>query len=261
MKNLRTYGHKPFAVAVMHGGPGAPGEMAPVARELASVTGVLEPLQTKASLEGQVEELHTVLGANADLPLTLIGWSWGAMLGFIFTARFPSFVRKLILIGSGPFEEKYAANIVGDRLIRLSNEERIEVFSLVETLNDPATRDKNTPMARLGALFSKADSYDPLPHKSEVLEYQYDINDKVWQQAEGIRISGELLELGKAIQCPVVAIHGDYDPHLAEGVREPLSRVLKDFRFILLEKCGHEPWIEREARDKFYEALKKELEQ
>lgn len=261
MKNLRIYGHKPFDVAVIHGGPGAPGEMAPVAQELASVTGVLEPLQTKDTLEGQVEELHTVLRANGDLPLTLIGWSWGAMLSFIFAARFPSFVRKLVLIGSGPFEEKYAANIVGDRLTRLSEEERVEAFELIGIINDPATGDKNTPMTRLGELFAKADTYDPLPHRSEVMEYQYDINDKVWQQAKELRVSGELLKIGKKILCPVVAIHGDYDPHLAEGVREPLSHVLKDFKFILLEKCGHEPWIERAARDRFYEVLKKELEQ
>jgi len=41
MKNLRKYGHKPFVVAVIHGGPGAPGEIAPVARELSSIRGVL----------------------------------------------------------------------------------------------------------------------------------------------------------------------------------------------------------------------------
>ena len=60
MKNLRKYGHSPYTVAVVHGGPGAPGEMAPVARELSSITGVLEPLQTKYSLEGQVQELREV---------------------------------------------------------------------------------------------------------------------------------------------------------------------------------------------------------
>jgi pimeloyl-ACP methyl ester carboxylesterase len=261
VKNLRIYGHRPFTVAVIHGGPGAPGEMAPVARELASVTGVLEPLQTKDSLEGQVQELHTLLKENGDLPLTLIGWSWGAMLSFIFTARFSSFVRTLVLIGSGPFEEKYAANIVGDRLTRLSEEERVEAFELIEIINDPATLDKNTPMARLGELFTKADTYDPLPHKNEVLEFSEEINRRVWAQAKDLRISGELLELGTAVRCPVLAIHGDYDPHLAEGVQEPLSRVLKDFRFILLEKCGHEPWIEKFAKDKFYEILRKELEQ
>ena len=70
MENLRIYGNKPFTVAVVHGGPGAPGEIAPVARELSMVAGILEPLQKKDSLEGQVEELHDVLKANGDLPVT-----------------------------------------------------------------------------------------------------------------------------------------------------------------------------------------------
>ena len=64
MKNLRTYGKAPFNVAIIHGGPGVAGEMAPVARELASDWGVLEPLQTAALLEGQIEELKTVLEKN-----------------------------------------------------------------------------------------------------------------------------------------------------------------------------------------------------
>src|SRR5712692_10060037 len=54
MQNLRLYGQSPFTVAVLHGGPGAPGTMAPVARELATEWGVLEPLQTADSLDGQV---------------------------------------------------------------------------------------------------------------------------------------------------------------------------------------------------------------
>jgi len=259
MKNLREYGYKPFRVAVIHGGPGAPGEMAPVARELSSIMGVLELLQTAATLEGQVRELKAVLEKHAALPVTLIGFSWGALLSFIFTARYPSYVRKLILIGSAPYEEKYALNITQTRLSRLSEAEREETLSLMETLNDPSIADKNTPLARLGKLLSKADSYDPLPHDDEVLGCQYDVYRGVWEQAEQLRSSGRLLELGKRILCPVVAIHGDYDPHPAAGVKEPLSRVLKDFRFILLEKCGHRPWLERSARDKFYSILKQEL--
>ncbi len=259
MLNLRKYGHKPFRVAVIHGGPGAPGEMAPVARELSCVMGVLEPLQTVTTLEGQVQELKAVLEKHAVLPVTLIGFSWGALLSFIFAARHPSFVRKLILIGSAPYEEKYALNITQTRLIRLSDEKRAEALSLMETLNDPAVANKNTPLARLGKLLSQADSYDPLPHDDEILECRYDVFQGVWEQAEQLRGSGKLLELGRVIKCPVVAIHGDYDPHPAAGVAEPLSRTLKDFRFILLEKCGHRPWLERSARDRFYDILKQEL--
>jgi hypothetical protein len=39
--------------AIIHGGPGAPGSMATVARELASDWGIMEPLQTVTSLERQ----------------------------------------------------------------------------------------------------------------------------------------------------------------------------------------------------------------
>ncbi len=259
MKNLRRYGKQPFSVAVIHGGPGAPGEVAPVARELSSITGVLEPLQTAATLEGHLQELKAVLEKNGALPVTLIGHSWGAMLSFIFTARYTALVKKLILIGGGPFEDKYAVNLLGTRLIRLDEEERIEVLSLIETLNNPATEDKNTLMARFSQLMLKADSYDPLPHDSELLECQYDINRNVSREAEKLRSSGELLRMGKKIQCPVLAIHGAFDPHPPEGAKELLSRVLKDFRFILLEKCGHYPWIERFAKDRFYDILKSEI--
>jgi pimeloyl-ACP methyl ester carboxylesterase len=260
MVNLRKYGNKPFHVAVIHGGPGAPGEMASVARELSSVMGVLEPLQTAATLGGQVRELKAVLAKHAALTVTLIGFSWGALLSFIFTARYPSLVKKLILIGSAPYEEKYAVNIMQTRLSRLSEAEGEQALSLMQTLNDPSIADKNTPLARLGKLLSRADAYDPLPHDDEILECRYDIYQGVWERASELRSSGKLLKLGKKIRCPVVAIHGDYDPHPAEGVVEPLSRILQDFRFILLEKCGHRPWLERSARDRFNNILKQEVQ-
>ena len=262
MENLRKYGKAPFSVAVIHGGPGAPGEMAPVARELASFRGVLEPLQTAGSLRGQVEELKTVLKKSGDLPVTLIGFSWGAWLSFMLAARYPAFVKKLILIGSGPYEEEYAAKIGETRLNRLNEEDKARANAAIEILNNPTAEDKNSSFARFGALCSKADAYDPVPcasEESETVDGQVAIFQGVWRDAVELRRSGKLLELGEHIRCPVVAIHGDYDPHPAEGVQTPLSAILKNFRFILVNNCGHKPWIEREARDKFYGILKEEL--
>jgi pimeloyl-ACP methyl ester carboxylesterase len=263
MKNLRTYGNKPYTVAVVHGGPGAPGSIAPVARELSKGMGVLEPIQTQDSLEGQIEELANVLKEHADLPVILIGHSWGASLVYFVAARHPSLVKKLILVGSGPFEQKYADNIVPDRLNRLSEKDRIAVLEAIEIINDPTSKykDKNTSLAKVGELFAKADIYDALPPEKEPepLKVSEEINRKVWAEAEKLRINGELLKMGKKIKCPVIALHGDYDPHLAEGIKVPLARVLKDFRFVLLEKCGHYPWLEKHARDEFFRILKKEV--
>jgi pimeloyl-ACP methyl ester carboxylesterase len=238
MNNLRTYGHQSFNIAIIHGGPGAPGEMAPVARKLASDSGVQEPLQTVNSVDGQVEELKDVLEKYGDSPLILIGFSWGAWLCYILTARYPSLVKKLILVSSGPFEEK-------------------EVLSLLSALNSRGIM--RNGFVRFGELMNKADSFSPLPDVTGGLESNPDIYQKVWTEAGKMRSSGELLQLGNKIQCPVVAIHGDYDPHPAAGVREPLSHVLKDFRFILLEKCGHRPWFERYAQEIFYNTLRREI--
>ena len=123
MKNHRKHGEAPYTIVVIHGGPGAAGEVAPVARELSSEYGVLEPLQTAKSLDGQIIELKSAIEENGNLPITLIGFSWGAWLSYIFTAKYPNLVKKLILISSGPYEEKYVEGIQNTRMNRLSAEE------------------------------------------------------------------------------------------------------------------------------------------
>ena len=98
-----------------------------------------------------------------------------------------------------------------------------------------------------------------MEYESDEIGIQIDIFQSLWNEAVRLRRSGKLLRFGEYIKCPVVAIHGDYDSHPAEGVENPLSSILKNFRFILLENCGHKPWIELEAKDKFYTILREEL--
>lgn len=260
MKNMRQYGDAPFSLAVLHGGPAAPGSMAGVASDLAAAgIGVLEPFQTRESIDSLVAELKEILLARAEAPVTLVGHSWGAWLGFIFAARYSGLVKKLILVGSGPFEAGYAAGIMDARLGRLTETDRREARSLIASLNKPADSGLDGILSRFGALISTADAFDPLPLASTEIVCRYDLHVRIWAEASELRSSGKLLEMGRLIQCPVVAIHGDYDPHPSEGVAEPLARVLSDFRFYLLAKCGHEPWRERQAREKFYELLLREL--
>ena len=259
MDNLRLHGQEPFDIAVVHGGPGVQGEMYPVALEISSEAGVLEPLQTEHSVEGQVEELKDILESSGSPPLVIIGFSWGAWLSYILTARYPLLVKKLILISSGPFEEKYATQIMETRLSRLSKAEKEEVLSLMSVLDSNNINEKS--FARFGELMFKADSFDALPLEHFASEDSPDarIYQQVWREASKLRSTGELLKLGASIQCPVTAIHGSYDPHPPEGISEPLSRLLRSFKFILLKQCGHYPWLERNARDAFYSALKNDI--
>lgn len=254
---MRTHGLPPYTIAVLHGGPGAPGEMAPVARELADRWGVLEPLQTAHSVDGQVAELRADLEHHADLPISLIGYSWGAWLAYLLAAHRPALVRQLILVSSGPFEPHYASQIMSTRLSRLDDAERQELERLLVALEQQSVANSNAVRTRVGQLLDKTDTYyDPLPVGLQAIAFEPSVYAAVWPEAAELRRSGTLLQLGRQIQCPVVAIHGDYDPHPSAGVRDPLSRTLDDFRFILLERCGHRPWVERQARDEFFAALR-----
>jgi len=236
--------------------------MAPVARELATTRGVLEPIQTATTVDGQVAELRCVLEARADLPVTLVGYSWGAWLSFLLAAHHPALVRKLILVSSGPFTEQYVAALQAARASRLSPEERAELDGIITAFGDPTLPDKDTLLARLGALCSMTDDYAPLeehPVEGDAIEPQGAIYQSVWEEAAALRRSGGLLEMARQIRCPVVALHGDFDPHPAAGVQEPFTAALPDFRFHLMRHCGHKPWIERHAREAFYALLKAEL--
>lgn len=260
MQTLRKYGTPPYSVAVLHGGPGAPGSAEPLARDISRWCSVLEPMQAKDSVDGQVEELARVLREEARPPAVLVGWSWGAMLGFITAARHPELVKKLILVGSGSFEDHYAEVIMPLRLRRLEREEQAEAKKLMRTLADESLDDKSEVLQRFGSLMDKADTYEPIEEVVNKSPCDFDIHVNVWKDAQRLRDGGALLDMGKAIRCPVVALHGNHDPHPAEGVRSPLSRVIHDFRFILLDKCGHSPWNEKMAREPFLKHLRAELE-
>ena len=254
MNELRRHGHSPYQVVVLHGGPGAPGSASSLASGLAPFCGVLEPFQSASDIEGLLSELETILKKSSDPPVTLIGHSWGAWLGFLFAARFSTLVRKLVMVSSGPFEESYVPRIAETRLGRLGAEGQGLFKDLL------AGSLEGGKLKRIGALVSKADAFDPLPEESggkmdpDPIQYE-----RIWTEAAQLRRNGKLLEAGKNIQCPVTAIHGDWDPHPADGVQVPLSKTLKNFKFEILEKCGHKPWRERQAREKFFLTLHQEI--
>ena len=58
-----------------------------------------------------------------------------------------------------------------------------------------------------------------------------------------------------AIRSPVVMLHGDYDPHPGPMIRDSLLPVLPDLEYVEIPKSGHDPWVEREAREPFFAAL------
>lgn len=259
--NVRFHGMKPYRVAAVHGGPGAAGSAAALAEGLAGSCGVLEPLQTKDSVDGQVEELGEQLRiSGGGKALVLIGHSWGAWLCAMTAARYPELAARLILVGAGPLEEGYVPIIEKRRLSHFSGEERNLYFSLLEKLQDPRSAEKSRLLQSLGELCGKADSFCELPDTEPPVIPDGEIYSRVFAEASEMRKNGMLAAEFRKLRVPLLVIHGEYDTHPPEGVTEPLEKEGVSCRFQLLRRCGHTPWREVYARTQFFAILRREIQ-
>ncbi|HWT75786.1 MAG TPA: alpha/beta hydrolase [Mobilitalea sp.] len=290
---IRKYGSEPYSIAVVHGGPGALGSVAGLARVLSSQYGVLEPIQSKYSISELIEELKEQLTDHCSIPVTLIGHSWGAWLVALFTEQYPMMVKKVIMIGSGPLEVKYVSEIMERRKRNMTVEQKQEfddIILLLEQDNQPdkgqihkdqthkdqtnkdqtnkdhtnkELLDKDQTLARLGELVGKSDDYHAIDIKTEkedALSPDGEAYAKIWPEAAKLRESGRLLEVFKNIKIPMVFIQGDSDPHPYEGVVMPLLENNINFEGIYkIEKCGHTPWKEKYGCNDFYRVLNSEI--
>ncbi|MFS4583696.1 alpha/beta fold hydrolase [Phaeobacter sp. C3_T13_0] len=254
LQDVRQYGKNPSRVVVLHGGPGGAGEAEPFAHELGYMGyDVLEPFQTRQSVAGQVDELRSQIEQYCEPPVVVIGWSWGAWLGCLLAAQHDDLVRALILVGSGPLEARYAEAIRSTKKARLSDEERAELLALRPMAESPID------VARFIEISDVADTYsrDTSPQPNVVFDET--IHRAVWPEADGMRKNGSLLEAISTIRCPVLAIHGDYDPRPSEGVKLPLQAALPSAEFVEIKRCGHKPWQETYAKNEFYRLVEKAI--
>ena len=258
MIKLRKYGKSPFDLAMLHGGPGAVGDLADLASELSSKVGVIELLQTGYTTENLIMESAEIISNHGQAPIVLAGHSWGAWLGILIAEKHPDLVRKLILISCGPFDKSYTRNIMSKRIERLNHAEIKMLTSHLDELKEERS-DKNITFKNIGEILSKADTFNSSEDNIPDIQFCYKQYESIWPEASHLRDSGELLAATSRIKCPVVALHGDYDPHPAVGIKDPLSKNITKFRFIQLEKCGHYPWREKYAKASFYSILLSEL--
>lgn len=259
MVAFRRHGRAPWSVVAIHGGPGACGELAPLAARLGRTRGVLEPHSTATTIDGEIEEIEATLRAGPVDRAVVIGHSWGAWLATLHALRHPERVAGLVWIGCGPFDAAAAAAIAPTRLARLSEAERAEVAVLEERLAGGRAENETADLGRLGRLFARTDAWDPIEGPEEpVADLRPDVFRAVWPEAAALRASGELRRSLGRLSCPVVAFHGDHDPHPVAAIAAA-GADLAEFRLHRLARCGHAPWREKAAAEPFFALLEDEI--
>lgn len=256
---IRVYGNPPFRIAVIHGGPGAPGSLAGVARHLSSLAGVVEPLQSKQDVAALIEELHDQIGRSCVRPVMLVGHAWGAWLSLLYAAAYPQDVRLAVLAGCAPLDAAYVSLLQDCRRARMSREEWIWFNRLVSRLERLPREHGSWLIQQIDALLEKTDCYELVMERTERqarLSFDPERYLRIWQEAEAMCESGELLRRIRPIRCGLHVIHGEYDPRPAEGVMAPLQASQIPFKHYRLPQCGYAPFWEKHGAAPFYAILR-----
>jgi pimeloyl-ACP methyl ester carboxylesterase len=257
---VRTYGAAGPIVIVLHGGPAAAGEAAPIARALGGSFRVLEPWQRGSGAERltvsrHVADLHELLTAHRrDRAPALVGESWGAMLALVYAAEHPGDAGPLVLIGCGTFDVLARARLRSVLEERTDDRLRRRLEGLAVEFPDPAER-----IAKRHELTERLYLFDPAPpDPADADPPRIDVraHTETWEDMLRLQAAGVYPAAFAAIRSPVLMLHGAYDPHPGGMIRGSLAPYLPQLEYHELERCGHSPWRERAARVEFFAVLR-----
>jgi pimeloyl-ACP methyl ester carboxylesterase len=235
--------------------------MAEVAKELAMDFGIIESFHTALTIQDQFDELKSIVSGECSVPVCLVGFSWGAWLCLLFGMQHRHLVGQLVLIGCGPLEAKYSAEIFTTRLSRLNTEEKHLFKTLLNSFEDETIEDKNSAFRELANLTRKTDTFHATGKADKNMEIFPEVFTSIWKEAEKLRKNGTLIAAIKNTVLPIHILHGAYDPHPVSGIIKPLQLHGSNFRYEIMERCGHKPWIEKHARTRFFNLLREIINQ
>lgn len=257
---VKHHGPNGRSVVVVHGGPGAPGCAILLAQALADPLHVLEPWQrmssdTPLTVAQHIEDLANVISHEIpDGHLALVGESWGAMLALAFTSAHPHRVSAVALVGCGTFDRRARARLESTLAERTTDE-------LQEQLAQLATRvpDENERAAQAHALSDHLYTYSRAIGEP-ITRLDLKGHTESWSDMVRLQEAGVYPAAFTTITCPVLMLHGSYDPHPGGVIRDGLQKFIPHLEYTELDRCGHSPWIEEYARDPFLSILRSWLQ-
>jgi pimeloyl-ACP methyl ester carboxylesterase len=255
-----TYGDSPAGLVLFHGGPGMPGNISILGEHLTKTSySSLQVVQNTTSIKSLLKSIHAQIEAGGKEKVVLIGHSFGAWIAGVYAAHYPEKIRKTILIGCGPLSDKYVDAIHLTRLKRLSEAEGREYEACVEQIFHFDIPRAKLALRRLKYFADITDYYKPI--RKQDFSPPVDLNVFRSQMSEMTdwRKSGKLLDAFAGIPGALTFIHGDYDPHPARGITDPLKEKGRAHAFHTLKECGHEPWMEMDTAEAFYQLLETEI--
>lgn len=252
----REWGTGAQSLIVLHGGPAAAGDVEPLARELGKRWHALEPFQRGSggrplTVATHVQDLDDLIRdrCGSHRPI-LIGHSWGAMLALAYAAAHPETSAGLVLIGCGTFSGSARKEFEARLYARLTPEDQEALASTRQS--EP---DADHQFAARGRIMTRVYGYDIEDLSNGPVTIDAVAHEQTWTDMKRLQSDGTYPAAFAAINAPVLMLHGEADPHPGRSTMEDLRKYISHLQYSEFPRCGHSPWLERQAREPFFREL------
>jgi len=244
---------------LVHGGPGAPGHLGIVGQELADEFRVLEPFERRSggaplTVAGHVDDLARFLESRSgDNRAVVIGFSSGTILALAFAVAHLERVRAVALISSATMDRATRSEFKRRLDRRMSGSARREV----RRLRDMTDLDRRLTLQSRAVMPSYF--VDAITMETGDSWCDGRGHEETWRDMLRLQEMGEHPAAFAGVRVPVLMMHGKDDPHPGSEIRASLQAHIPHLEYLEFERCGHYPWLERAAREPFFDRLRQWL--
>lgn len=177
-------------------------------------------------------------------PLSVLGYSWGAMLALLYTIeqrRNPHLVppARLALVSPAPLTREYRRAFEAEFNRR---QQAPKIQEMREELAKSGLREKDPAAYRQRAFELGVAGYFATPSKARDLtpfRVIGKVQQSVWESLGNFDLIGDL----EGIKTPSIVIHGRDDPIPLASSVEASRAIGTDL--VVLDDCGHVPYVEQ----------------
>ena len=195
------------------------------------------------NLTAYIEDIEALRKQLRAEKLTVVGNSWGMILGLAYAGTHSEAVRAVVAIGSGPITLEYLSVFSDNQIARLGACE----LEVRDFWKDPAREAADSDRAAFERLRAATPAYfydrkKALRMASELKPEDYNFRvPPAFLKAEG---KYDIRPKLKTITAPVLLLQGRQDLAGEANICEAHS-LIRNSTLSFIDKCGHMPWLEQ----------------
>ncbi|CAN5339072.1 proline iminopeptidase-family hydrolase [soil metagenome] len=199
--------------------------------------------EAPATWQDHVDDLDKVAEEFALEPLSVVGYSWGALLALLHAAQASKSTgrrpARLVLLNPAPATAGYRREFESEFARRQKSE---PIRTMREELQRSGVQESDRDAYRQRAFELSVAGYFADPGRaSDLTPFRVigKVQQRVWESLGDYDVAQNL----RGVSCPALVVHGREDP-IPLASSERIARAL-DAELVVLADCGHVPYVER----------------